>query len=87
MVSVVAVVVAVAVAVAIVVIVAAEDSSTKSPVNDRKNNKLLTVAIDNKLCYRRLRILFKKYKCDLLLHVFSSENRHCNTYSWYVAII
>ena len=58
MVSVVAVVVAVAVA--IVVIVASEDSSTKSPVNDRKNNKLLTVAIDNKLCYRRLRILFKK---------------------------
>ena len=39
-------VVAVAVAVAIVVIVAAEDSSTKSPVNERKNNKLLKLAID-----------------------------------------
>ena len=41
--------VAVVVAVAIVVIVAAEDSSTKSPVNDRENNKLLKLAIDKKM--------------------------------------
>ena len=47
MVSVAAAVVAVAVAVAIVVIVAPEDSSTKSPMKDRKY-KQLKLAIDKK---------------------------------------